>query len=133
MMSLKPWSMYIYIPLPTRKYQRCPLRTVNDGSDTTLLNEKKRNILDGQTMLALQQPRLPLVERLTSELRFVLHLDLILRDDKCEDRDALRLGESAPNAAAWAPAERQKCVARIVAKEARRLEGVRFVPIVRCK
>ena len=107
--------MYIYIPLPTRKDQRCPLRTVNDGSDTTLLNEKTRNILDGQTMLALQQPRLPLVERLTSELRFVLHLDLILRDDKCEDRDALRLGESAPNAATWAPAERQKRIAWVVA------------------
>lgn len=105
-------------------------------------------------MLRLQDPLPLILERFARELGLVLQLDLILRDQHREDRDALSLeepardgksGESDPYAhedeADYAPsteagartaAEGQERVPWPVTEESLRLERVRIVPVARC-
>ena len=88
--------------------------------------------LERDAELALEEPRAALRERLARELRLVAHLDAVARDEQREDRDRLRLGEAAPDAAARAAGEGQEAVARVVLEEALWLEGVGVVPVLGC-
>lgn len=104
--------------------------------------------LYGQSMLALEQPRLALLKRFAREARLLAHLNLVPRYHHCQHRDSLRLGKPdtfiplvlkieeeedapAPNASAWPAAERQERVARIIAQKSLRPERPRLVPIPR--
>ena len=94
---------------------------------------RRKDVLQSHAELALQQPRLRLLERLAREPRLLPYLDAVARDEQREHRDRLRLGEAAPDAAARAPREGQEAVARVVLEEAPGLEGVGVFPVLGCE
>ena len=137
----KPEPDSVYMPSPPREHQGRTFRAATGFNISTTvprhkskenqMDKKKEDSLYGQTLLALQQPRLALLERLARELRLLPDGDLVARDDHREHGHALRLAEPASDAPTGAAAERQERVARVVAQEALRLERLGLVPVLR--
>ena len=137
----KPEPDSVHMPSPPREHQGRAFRAATGFNISTTvprhkskynqMDKKKEDSLYGQTLLALQQPRLALLERLARELRLLPDGDLVARDDHREHGHALRLAEPASDASTRAAAERQERVARVVAKEACRLKRLGIVPVPR--
>lgn len=72
--------------------------------------------------LAVEQPRLTLLERLPRVLRLLLHVDVPPRDNIRRHSNRLRLRVPPPKTQAQPSAQRQERFVRLVAEEARRLE-----------
>ena len=79
---------------PTREYQRNTSRSVIFVIRFCYeIAFKQKNVRQREDWTTVQKPGFPLLERLCSELGFLLDCDFILRHEHCENRDTLCLKE----------------------------------------
>lgn len=96
-------------------------------------DNEKDDVRECEAGLRFEDPFLPLLECLTSELRFLFDRDLVVLEDHRDSHDALQFRKPATEARADATAERQERVAGPVAEETRRVEAVRLSPVLCCQ